>query len=148
MLALLQPPEQLVSPGRLGPLHPRLRLLPALPSHCHAVPREQENPAGHLQRLHARSDERQSRKEEFQRDRNASFPCSTVLASLKSVHETLSQERQKLQEAWEANNTHQSAEVSPSSGISGTASLLEFWNSTAHIVSAPPSSSSSSSHQA
>ncbi|XP_017291983.1 oxysterol-binding protein-related protein 7 isoform X2 [Kryptolebias marmoratus] len=30
-----------------------------------------------------------------------------VLASLKSVHETLSLERQKLQEAWEANNLHQ-----------------------------------------
>ncbi|XP_039992213.1 oxysterol-binding protein-related protein 7 [Xiphias gladius] len=31
-----------------------------------------------------------------------------VLASLKSVHETLSQERQKLQEVWESNNIHQS----------------------------------------
>ncbi|XP_029978544.1 oxysterol-binding protein-related protein 7 isoform X1 [Sphaeramia orbicularis] len=31
-----------------------------------------------------------------------------VLASLKSVHETLSQERQKLQEVWEANNIHMS----------------------------------------
>ncbi|KAF3853928.1 hypothetical protein F7725_014616 [Dissostichus mawsoni] len=31
-----------------------------------------------------------------------------VLASLKSVHETLSQERQKLQEIWEPNNIHQS----------------------------------------
>uniref|UniRef100_A0A3B3UVV2 Oxysterol-binding protein n=1 Tax=Poecilia latipinna TaxID=48699 RepID=A0A3B3UVV2_9TELE len=31
-----------------------------------------------------------------------------VLSSLKSVHETLSLERQKLQEAWEANNLHQS----------------------------------------
>uniref|UniRef100_A0A3P8S5S1 Oxysterol-binding protein n=1 Tax=Amphiprion percula TaxID=161767 RepID=A0A3P8S5S1_AMPPE len=31
-----------------------------------------------------------------------------VLSSLKSVHETLSQERQKLQEAWESNNIHQS----------------------------------------
>nr|XP_046233211.1 oxysterol-binding protein-related protein 7 [Scatophagus argus] len=31
-----------------------------------------------------------------------------VLASLKSVHETLSQERQKLQELWETNNIHQS----------------------------------------
>ncbi|XP_072229711.1 oxysterol-binding protein-related protein 7 [Leuresthes tenuis] len=31
-----------------------------------------------------------------------------VLASLKSVHETLSLERQKLQEVWETNNIHQS----------------------------------------
>ncbi|XP_008276010.1 oxysterol-binding protein-related protein 7 [Stegastes partitus] len=31
-----------------------------------------------------------------------------VLSSLKSVHETLSQERQKLQEVWESNNIHQS----------------------------------------
>nr|XP_040032932.1 oxysterol-binding protein-related protein 7 isoform X2 [Gasterosteus aculeatus aculeatus] len=30
-----------------------------------------------------------------------------VIASLKAVHETLSQERQKLQEAWETNNIHQ-----------------------------------------
>ncbi|KAM9837523.1 oxysterol-binding protein-related protein 7 [Aulostomus maculatus] len=34
-----------------------------------------------------------------------------VLASLKSVHETLSQERQKLQEVWDANNVHQSNPV-------------------------------------
>ncbi|KAG7507034.1 hypothetical protein JOB18_022578 [Solea senegalensis] len=37
--------------------------------------------------------------------------CSTslrVLASLKSVHETLSQERQKIQEVWESNTIHQS----------------------------------------
>ncbi|MED6264208.1 hypothetical protein CHARACLAT_012505 [Characodon lateralis] len=33
---------------------------------------------------------------------------SRVLSSLKSVHETLSLEREKLQEAWEANNLHQS----------------------------------------
>ncbi|KAM6898201.1 oxysterol-binding protein-related protein 7 [Lycodopsis pacificus] len=31
-----------------------------------------------------------------------------VIASLKAVHETLSQERQKLQEVWETNNIHQS----------------------------------------
>lgn len=40
---------------------------------------------------------------------------SSVLTSLKTVHETLSQERQKLQEVWETNNIHQSntlAEVS------------------------------------
>lgn len=30
-----------------------------------------------------------------------------MLNSLKSVHETLSQERQKLQEVWETNNVHQ-----------------------------------------
>lgn len=37
-----------------------------------------------------------------------SFYSSPVLASLKSVHETLSQERQKLQGVWETNNIHQS----------------------------------------
>lgn len=36
-----------------------------------------------------------------------SYP-SPVLASLKSVHETLSQERQKVQEVWDANNVHNS----------------------------------------
>lgn len=37
------------------------------------------------------------------------FSCAPlVLSSLKSVHETLSLERQKLQEAWEAHNLHQS----------------------------------------
>lgn len=36
-----------------------------------------------------------------------SYP-SLVLASLKSVHETLSQERQKVQEVWDANNVHSS----------------------------------------
>lgn len=41
------------------------------------------------------------------------LPCSTVLASLKSVHETLSQERQKLQEAWEGNPGRRSAQVGP-----------------------------------
>ncbi|XP_031171234.1 oxysterol-binding protein-related protein 7 isoform X1 [Sander lucioperca] len=36
-----------------------------------------------------------------------------VLASLKTVHETLSQERQKLQEVWETNNIHQSKTAEP-----------------------------------
>uniref|UniRef100_H3BWN3 Oxysterol-binding protein n=1 Tax=Tetraodon nigroviridis TaxID=99883 RepID=H3BWN3_TETNG len=53
-----------------------------------------------------------------------------VLASLKSVHETLSQERQKLQEAWEVSHSRQSAEVSPAAhlppGTSGSRSLLEI----------------------
>uniref|UniRef100_A0A3P8S2D8 Oxysterol-binding protein n=1 Tax=Amphiprion percula TaxID=161767 RepID=A0A3P8S2D8_AMPPE len=39
-----------------------------------------------------------------------------VLSSLKSVHETLSQERQKLQEAWESNNIHQSNTLAPAAG--------------------------------
>lgn len=42
--------------------------------------------------------------------------CTTslrVLASLKSVHETLSQERQKLQEVWETNNLNQSNTLLP-----------------------------------
>uniref|UniRef100_A0A8D3AAQ2 Oxysterol-binding protein n=1 Tax=Scophthalmus maximus TaxID=52904 RepID=A0A8D3AAQ2_SCOMX len=58
--------------------------------------------------------------------------CATslrVLASLKSVHETLSQERQKLQAVWESNNIHQSNTLAEvrfarrlSSGFSGTQS--------------------------
>uniref|UniRef100_A0A3B4YS38 Oxysterol-binding protein n=1 Tax=Seriola lalandi dorsalis TaxID=1841481 RepID=A0A3B4YS38_SERLL len=39
-----------------------------------------------------------------------------VLASLKTVHETLSQERQKLQEVWESNNIHQSNTLAPAAG--------------------------------
>uniref|UniRef100_A0A665W0T6 Oxysterol-binding protein n=1 Tax=Echeneis naucrates TaxID=173247 RepID=A0A665W0T6_ECHNA len=40
-----------------------------------------------------------------------------VLASLKMVHETLSQERQKLQEVWDSNNIHQSnALAEPAAG--------------------------------
>ena len=60
------------------------------------------------------------------------FFSSAVLASLKSVHETLSQERQKLQEVLETNNIHQSntlAEVGfilrLSSGSSGA--FLPLW---------------------
>ncbi|KAK2820699.1 hypothetical protein Q5P01_023658 [Channa striata] len=41
-----------------------------------------------------------------------------VLSSLKSVHETLSQERQKLQEIWEANNIHQSNTLSEPAAVS------------------------------
>uniref|UniRef100_A0A8C9XWG1 Oxysterol-binding protein n=1 Tax=Sander lucioperca TaxID=283035 RepID=A0A8C9XWG1_SANLU len=63
-----------------------------------------------------------------------------VLASLKTVHETLSQERQKLQEVWETNNIHQSktAEVrftlNLSSEFSGTYSFLAR-----HSSHGPPS---------
>lgn len=63
----------------------------------------------------------------------SAFYSSAVLASLKSVHETLSQERQKLQEVLETNNIHQSntlAEVGfilhLSSGLSGVFSLCGF----------------------
>lgn len=76
------------------------------------------------------------------RDVNDSVPCSTVLASLKSVHETLSQERQKLQEAWEGNNSRQSAEVSLTphlpSGTSGSCSRLQIHCS--YFVFPPPRS--------
>eukprot|EP00066_Takifugu_rubripes_P000537 XP_003961132.1 PREDICTED: oxysterol-binding protein-related protein 7 [Takifugu rubripes] len=62
-----------------------------------------------------------------------------VLASLKSVHETLSQERQKLQEAWEANNTHQSAEPSGVSNSSQgppsvTDSAAEYFDASDDIL--------------
>lgn len=63
------------------------------------------------------------------------FHSSSVLASLRTVHETLSRERQKLQEVWETNNIHQSntlAEVSftshLSSGFSGTFHPLLVFN--------------------
>lgn len=36
------------------------------------------------------------------------FYPAQVLASLKSVHETLCQERQKVQQVWDANNVHSS----------------------------------------
>lgn len=41
-----------------------------------------------------------------------------VLASLKSVHETLSQERQKVQEVWDANNVHNSNTLAEPSAVS------------------------------
>lgn len=63
-----------------------------------------------------------------------SLYSSPVLASLKSVHETLSQEKQKLQGVWETNNIHQSntlAEVRHmqhlSSGFSATYSPMCFF---------------------
>lgn len=72
---------------------------------------------------------------------------SPVLASLKSVHETLSQERQKLQEIWETNNIHQSntlAEVRLvlhlSPGLSGTYSFVGFWWMVFFVPSSFPSS--------
>lgn len=62
---------------------------------------------------------------------NMCFNVSSVIASLKAVHETLSQERQKLQEAWETNNIHQAntlAEVRPTRCLLGsdTYSLTGF----------------------
>uniref|UniRef100_A0A8D3DV23 Oxysterol binding protein-like 7 n=1 Tax=Scophthalmus maximus TaxID=52904 RepID=A0A8D3DV23_SCOMX len=61
----------------------------------------------------------------------SSHSRSSVLASLKSVHETLSQERQKLQAVWESNNIHQSNTLAEvrfarrlSSGFSGTQSSV------------------------
>lgn len=76
---------------------------------------------------------------------------SSVLASLKAVHETLSQERQKLQEVWETNNIHQSntsAEVRfvlrLSSGFSHTLYSLAIFLM-ASFLFVPPSFSSSSS---
>uniref|UniRef100_A0A3Q3VKY8 Oxysterol-binding protein n=1 Tax=Mola mola TaxID=94237 RepID=A0A3Q3VKY8_MOLML len=43
-----------------------------------------------------------------------------VLTSLKSVHETLSQERQKLQEVWETNNIHQSTTIAEPPAVSNS----------------------------
>ncbi|XP_054454961.1 oxysterol-binding protein-related protein 7 [Anoplopoma fimbria] len=65
-----------------------------------------------------------------------------VIASLKSVHETLSQERQKLQEVWETNNIHQSntlaepaAARSPSHGPSSVAdSAAEYFDASDDIL--------------
>uniref|UniRef100_A0A8C6LYT6 Oxysterol-binding protein n=1 Tax=Nothobranchius furzeri TaxID=105023 RepID=A0A8C6LYT6_NOTFU len=61
-----------------------------------------------------------------------------VLASLKSVHETLTLERQKLQEAWEANNVHQSntlAVPAPSHGPPSVAdSAAEYFDASDDIL--------------
>ncbi|PWA21467.1 hypothetical protein CCH79_00003333 [Gambusia affinis] len=61
-----------------------------------------------------------------------------VLSSLKSVHETLSLERQKLQEAWEANNLHQSnmlAVPAPSHGPpSVTDSAAEYFDANDDVL--------------
>ncbi|XP_032430987.1 oxysterol-binding protein-related protein 7 isoform X1 [Xiphophorus hellerii] len=61
-----------------------------------------------------------------------------VLSSLKSVHETLSLERQKLQEAWEANNLHQSntlAVPAPSHGPpSVTDSVAEYFDANDDVL--------------
>ncbi|KAL6094513.1 uncharacterized protein ACO6RY_15909 [Pungitius sinensis] len=49
-----------------------------------------------------------------------------VIASLKAVHETLSQERQKLQEAWETNNIHQAnASAEPAAESHGPPSVAD-----------------------
>lgn len=75
----------------------------------------------------------------------SSFYCSLVLASLKSVHETLSQERQKLQETWDANNIHQSSQSLPE--VRPMLRLSSEFN--AHIpfsVFLQPSAVSNSSH--
>ncbi|KAI9537378.1 hypothetical protein NQZ68_025234 [Dissostichus eleginoides] len=65
-----------------------------------------------------------------------------VLASLKSVHETLSQERQKLQEIWEPNNIHQSntlAEPAAASHLSHRPpsvadSAAEYFDASADVI--------------
>ncbi|XP_054899014.1 oxysterol-binding protein-related protein 7 isoform X2 [Poeciliopsis prolifica] len=61
-----------------------------------------------------------------------------VLSSLKSVHETLSLERQKLQEAWEANSLHQSntlAVPAPSHGPpSVTDSAAEYFDANDDVL--------------
>ncbi|KAK5906301.1 hypothetical protein CgunFtcFv8_002183 [Champsocephalus gunnari] len=65
-----------------------------------------------------------------------------VLASLKSVHETLSQERQKLQEIWEPNNIHQSntlAEPAAASHLSHRRpsvadSAAEYFDASADVI--------------
>lgn len=54
--AVLQSPGQLVSPRCVGPLHPRLRLLSAVASD-RRVARGQDDPAGHLCHVAARSEE-------------------------------------------------------------------------------------------
>ncbi|XP_027144992.1 oxysterol-binding protein-related protein 7 [Larimichthys crocea] len=67
--------------------------------------------------------------------------CTTslrVLASLRTVHETLSRERQKLQEVWETNNIHQSntlAEPAASRGPpSVTDSAAEYFDASADVL--------------
>ncbi|XP_074475712.1 oxysterol-binding protein-related protein 7 isoform X2 [Sebastes fasciatus] len=65
-----------------------------------------------------------------------------VLTSLKTVHETLSQERQKLQEVWETNNIHQSNTLAepaagrhPSRGPSSAAdSAAEYFDASDDIL--------------
>ncbi|XP_034414657.1 oxysterol-binding protein-related protein 7 [Cyclopterus lumpus] len=65
-----------------------------------------------------------------------------VIASLKKVHETLSQERQKLQEVWETNNIHQSntlavpaAERRPSRGPPSVAdSAAEYFDASDDVL--------------
>ncbi|XP_067343379.1 oxysterol-binding protein-related protein 7 isoform X3 [Channa argus] len=50
-----------------------------------------------------------------------------VLSSLKSIHETLSQERQKLQEIWEANNIHQSNTLAEVRSLLCLSVFLSAW---------------------
>lgn len=54
-LAVLQSPGQLASARCVRPLYPRLRLLPAVPSHCH-IPWGKEGPPGHLHHIAKRSE--------------------------------------------------------------------------------------------
>lgn len=121
-VAVLQSPEQLFPTGcicplppRLCTLYPRLRLLPAVPSHQHLRWR-QEDPAGHLYFVPKRS--------EPSTHRHTHTLCLQVLllllmlnvyiliflspsvhTSLKSVHEALAQERQRLQDTYHQSTT-------------------------------------------
>lgn len=122
--AVLKSPEQLGPPRCIGPVYPRLRVLSALPFHGQFARRE-ENPTGHLRYVSTRSEKhintnmsstgRQtliwahlSCHRYLPVQQKLLFNAPLVLNSLKSVHETLSQERQKLQAVWDANNMHQS----------------------------------------
>jgi len=55
LTAVLQSPEQLTSPRRISALYSWLCLLSAVPYHCY-ITWGQENPAGHLCHVTARSD--------------------------------------------------------------------------------------------
>lgn len=132
--AVLKSPEQLGPPRCIGPVYPRLRVLSALPFHGQFARRE-ENPTGHLRYVSTRSEKHiNTNMSSTGRQKliwahlsweslyckickchrylpvqqKLLFNAPLVLNSLKSVHETLSQERQKLQAVWDANNMHQS----------------------------------------
>lgn len=132
--AVLKSPEQLGPPRCIGPVYPRLRVLSALPFHGQFARRE-ENPTGHLRYVSTRSEKHINTNMSstgrqtliwahlsweslyckickchryLPVQQKLLFNAPLVLNSLKSVHETLSQERQKLQAVWDANNMHQS----------------------------------------
>lgn len=132
--AVLQSPEQLGPPRCISPVYPRLRLLSALPFHGQFARRE-ENPTGHLCYVSTRSEKHVNTNmpptgrqtlvlaylsweslyckickchRYLSVQQKLLFNAPLVLNSLKSVHETLSQERQKLQAVWDTNNMHQS----------------------------------------